>query len=222
MYKKQQPNDIKINHTNLINANKYINRSASAYCVQLLLANYSIPTLLKMKPSNLISINKKLYEANVIIKEIELEIERFCCKSFILYDNQDMVNLLIYSEKLLQDIVKKNENMMFLSGCGYDFQSDIILGILDNLKKKLEHYHALKQKQDVEFPHEIGIILGYPLEDVQDFVRYQGRNYLLSGCWKVYHNTEEALKIFESYRNVRQYVRQMIIDGKELKDILLY
>ena len=31
------------------------------------------------------------------------------------------------------------------------------------------------------FPHEIGLLLGYPVEDVLGFIRYQGKNYLYTG-----------------------------------------
>ena len=32
-----------------------------------------------------------------------------------------------------------------------------------------------------DFPHEIGIFLGYPLEDVVGFIENQGKNYTCSG-----------------------------------------
>ena len=31
------------------------------------------------------------------------------------------------------------------------------------------------------FPHEIGLLLGYPVEDVLGFIRHQGKNYLYTG-----------------------------------------
>lgn len=37
-----------------------------------------------------------------------------------------------------------------------------------------------------EFPHEIGVFLGYPLEDVVGFIRNRGRNYTCCGYWKAY------------------------------------
>ena len=42
------------------------------------------------------------------------------------------------------------------------------------------------------FPHEVGLFLGYPLEDVHGFVRSGGRNYKLNGYWKVYSDEQKA------------------------------
>ena len=47
------------------------------------------------------------------------------------------------------------------------------------------------------FPHEIGVILGYPLEDVKGYMENGGQKCLLNGYWKVYNNPEEAKRKFE-------------------------
>ena len=47
-----------------------------------------------------------------------------------------------------------------------------------------------------EFPHEIGIFLGYPLPDVQGFIQNQGRNFTCCGCWKAYGDPELAQRHF--------------------------
>ena len=36
------------------------------------------------------------------------------------------------------------------------------------------------------FPHEMGLLLGYPVEDVTGFMVHGGKNSLYSGYWKVY------------------------------------
>ena len=54
-----------------------------------------------------------------------------------------------------------------------------------------------------EFPHEIGLLLGYPFEDVIGFIENEGRNYLYSGYWKVYKNKEEKCKLFNLYNQTR-------------------
>ena len=37
---------------------------------------------------------------------------------------------------------------------------------------------------EADFPHEIGVFLGYPLTDVVGFIENQGRNFTCCGCWK--------------------------------------
>lgn len=46
------------------------------------------------------------------------------------------------------------------------------------------------------FPHEIGLFLGYPLEDVVGFIENGGENYLCTGCWKVYSRQRDAEESF--------------------------
>ena len=49
-------------------------------------------------------------------------------------------------------------------------------------------------------PHEIGIFLGYPLEDVVGFVRNKGKNYTFKGYWKAYGDPAAAQARFASFR----------------------
>lgn len=50
-----------------------------------------------------------------------------------------------------------------------------------------------------EFPHEIGLFLGYPPEDVKGFIDQQALNSKCTGCWKVYGDRQKAEQIFSLY-----------------------
>lgn len=67
-----------------------------------------------------------------------------------------------------------------------------------------------------EFPHEIGLFLGYPPEDVQGFL--DGRtDCKCVGCWKVYGDARAAKKLFDRYRKcTRVYCRQLA-GGKSIE-----
>ncbi|WP_036606326.1 DUF3793 family protein [Oribacterium sp. P6A1] len=70
---------------------------------------------------------------------------------------------------------------------------DIILeGRVDFLMKRLSDYDC--------FPHEIGLFLGFPVEDVEEFIRNDGRDCLTCGFWKVYCNKAQALNTFRRFR----------------------
>ena len=47
-----------------------------------------------------------------------------------------------------------------------------------------------KRLNTKNFPHEIGVFLGYPLDDVIGFIEH--KPYYLVGDWKVYQNVNEA------------------------------
>lgn len=71
-----------------------------------------------------------------------------------------------------------------------------------------------------EFPHEIGYFLGYPYEDVHQFIVQHGENYKVFGAWKVYTNVEQALTTFDSYRACTQYLTYIYQQGCTLGQLV--
>ncbi len=60
-----------------------------------------------------------------------------------------------------------------------------------------------------EFPHEIGLFLGYPPEDVWGFIQNNAQQFKTVGCWKVYGDVEQAERLFASYKScTASYMRQ--------------
>ena len=49
---------------------------------------------------------------------------------------------------------------------------------------------------EADFPHEIGVFLGYPLPDVVGFIENEGRNFTCCGCWKAYGDPAAARQHF--------------------------
>ena len=72
-----------------------------------------------------------------------------------------------------------------------------------------------------EFPHEIGLFLGYPPADVEGFRRNKGRNWKLSGLWKVYDQVEEAERRFQDFHLCRAALCAQLAQGKTLAQLLL-
>ena len=55
-------------------------------------------------------------------------------------------------------------------------------------------------RQGGDFPHEIGLFLSYPPEDVKGFVENHACNYKCAGLWKVYGDEEKARSLFAKYK----------------------
>lgn len=51
-----------------------------------------------------------------------------------------------------------------------------------------------------EFPHKVGLFLGYPPEDVCGFIQNEAQGCKFSGCWKVYGDEEKARMMFAKYK----------------------
>lgn len=71
-----------------------------------------------------------------------------------------------------------------------------------------------------EFPHEMGLLLGYPIEDVKGFVEHQGRNFLYSGYWKVYANKSAKISLFRKYELAQATLIQLLSQGVSMRDII--
>ena len=70
------------------------------------------------------------------------------------------------------------------------------------------------------FPHEMGILLGYPIEDVLGFMEQKGKNYLYSGYWKVYRDVSAKKKIFAQYENAKEELILWLEYGYEIHSII--
>jgi hypothetical protein len=88
-----------------------------------------------------------------------------------------------------------------------------VFAYLDCLRQKFEQFR--------QFPHEVGLFLGYPPDDVLGFMKHKGQNYKLNGCWKVYGNVEKAKNNFLCYELCRQYMRSYLQRGGLLRNFKL-
>ena len=74
-------------------------------------------------------------------------------------------------------------------------------------------------QDEAEFPHEIGLFLGYPIEDVVGFIRYAGKGCKLSGLWKVYGDAEAASRLFDRLSRVCHAVTRRVDKGETLFEV---
>lgn len=72
-------------------------------------------------------------------------------------------------------------------------------------------------KMDGAFPHEIGLFLGYPPEDVSGFIDYQACGYKCVGCWKVYGDVEAAQRTFAKYKKCTDIYCKLWSEGRSIE-----
>ncbi|MCD8022800.1 MAG: DUF3793 family protein [Lachnospiraceae bacterium] len=70
-----------------------------------------------------------------------------------------------------------------------------------------------------DFPHEMGIFLGYPLEDVRGFIENRGQNFKMSGYWKVYGDVAYASRVFQLYERAKALALDLCGQGMGILDI---
>jgi len=201
--------------------------------VSLLLAWHCMPTLLHMKPANLIQVEKKRVSSiKQLLAIFEEYANLFSCSCSCLFESKRNLFLLIYNRQMLLELLADKQIRNYLSSCGYDVADGSLDNVLDKWKRRLADYfkygadsiscQAPGYRQTPAagaFPHEIGLLLGYPLKDVKAYIENSGKNYLLSGYWKVYHDKEKADRIFEAYTEARRLALELLKSGGRLRDI---
>lgn len=71
--------------------------------------------------------------------------------------------------------------------------------------------------ENEEFPHEIGLFLGYPPEDVNCFIKNKADGCKCVGCWKVYGDEKEAQKIFAKYKKCTDVYCNQYAKGRSIE-----
>ncbi|MBR4183015.1 MAG: DUF3793 family protein [Lachnospiraceae bacterium] len=74
-------------------------------------------------------------------------------------------------------------------------------------------------KEDVTFPHEVGLFLGYPPSDVESFMKDPCKGVQCCGCWKAYSEPEKAKRIFNRFSRCTEIYREMNKKGKSLAQL---
>ena len=176
-----------------------------------LLAAYCSPALAGVKPASLVACDRgefpdlpqqlERYRAAFAPRDVRFEIVCACRGRFL---------LLVYRRALLEQRLTDPSVQRVLRRFGYPAGQG-----LEALLRKLRQRIA----QSEGFPHEIGLFLGYPVEDVVGFIRYGGRGCKLSGCWKVYGDAEAAARLFERLTRVCRAVTKRVEQGETLLEV---
>ena len=117
--------------------------------------------------------------------------------------------IYVYRKSALERDLKRPGVWEILSACGYSTTG--LPGALRKLGRRLNGYCC--------FPHEIGLFLGFPVEDVREYILQDGQNCKLTGFWKVYGDTEEAERIFARFRKCNSVYCRLIGFGRSAEDL---
>lgn len=108
-------------------------------------------------------------------------------------------------EKLTRDL-KNSMACRLLQEKGYVTETPA--RCISYLRKKLD--------DSEDFPHEIGLFLGYPPEDVCGFIENKDGCKCV-GCWKVYGDVEKAQKVFAKYKKCTNVYCAQLAKGRSIE-----
>ena len=181
--------------------NKDISRTFEAVLVR-----QCAPTLAGMKPGSIFCFNHSPLEVSrQKVCQWNKQLAPFGLTVQILLERpgSSSVIVFVYRHDRLEQMLSDDAYQSFLAEAGYERTN--LDGLLEQLSYRL--------RTQPEFPHEIGVFLGYPLRDVIGFIENHGRNFTCCGFWKSYGDPTEMQVCFACYRRCIQTYVAMFEQG---------
>ncbi len=166
------------------------------------------PMIVRMKVSNLLIIPVEDMKKVVnIVKGTDISYE-------VLLVRQDKVTVLMYRKEMLNAYLNKEEIQLFLQEKGYAGRE------LKEIFKLFKQRYVAYRSGEMDFPHEMGVLLGYPIEDVRGFIEQGGKNCLHNGYWKVYNNLHDKVRLFQTFEEEKEKLIHKMYKGVSLREII--
>lgn len=175
------------------------------------------PVLLGVKPAGLVRLTNcgrigggAQCDLFCIHQREILEALRLECR-ILRRDGSDWV-VLFYRRVVLEKVLAGSTAAAFLTECGYPAGQGMP-AVLEELTARC--------RRGGEFPHEIGIFLGYPLKDVRGFMENPAACLALPrGMWRIAGNPAESLAVMESFRCAEAKVVRLLEESGSLPELI--
>lgn len=125
------------------------------------------------------------------------------------------ITFLVFRREELREYLNNEKAQQILRNYGYEDVS--FRGILFRF---MERYQAYEAKDENSFPHEIGLLLGYPVEDVEGFILHNGQNFLYAGYWKVYGDVAARKELFCRFDEAQHDIIALLAKGIDIHSII--
>ncbi len=178
------------------------------------MVEFGAPTLMGLKPASLFRYRAEIpTQADRNILQLGRELAPFGLTLRVLHvcSRTDARVLYVYRAVWLRQILAEPAIGAFLEQRGYS-PPHSCGALLEQLCRRLRREDA--------FPHEIGVFLGYPLEDVVGFIENHGRNYTCCGCWKAYGDPVAATARFDAYHRCTALCKSRYQNGADLSQLI--
>lgn len=163
------------------------------------------PALCGIKPASLFSMNESVFlSGEQKIKEWKPFFSKRRTYFVALKKADGRVLFFVYDARLLKKILAESSNRQYLASKGYPVERGFQAVLAELL-------HRLACAD--EFPHEVGLFLGYPLCDVIGFETQQAQGSRYSGFWKVYGNVHDARRIMNQYKTCSEKCMKLLNSG---------
>ncbi len=154
------------------------------------LIRYGAPTLAGLKTGSLFACPQEEYSRLCgSLREINRRLTPYGVRILPLKKANGRVLAYLYRPDRLRRDLSDSHAQRILSARGYP------VGDADRCLVTL----ARRLRSEAEFPHEVGLFLGYPPEDVSGFISAGAKAAKCVGTWKVYGDVAAAQRTFARY-----------------------
>lgn len=172
--------------------------------------HFAAPTICGIKPANLFSVRKDFFSAPDFMRWKKTLAERGISADAV-RSGRNFFLILVYNLRWLSKLLADSLIRHYMDGKGY----------ADCLTARKTVVRILGRMRNTgNFPHEVGIVLGYPVRDVMEFERLGGRNCKYCGCWKSYSDVEAAKCCQCRFRECSCMCRKWFDEGYPLSRII--
>ncbi len=176
-----------------------------------LLVLHCAPALTGIKPANLFAVQKGRDDAKRKAAALRQKCEKMGVSINAIDVSEKTTLFFVYNKALLSRTLRSPAKALFLAERGYPTPAPV-----ENSVSRL--CRRLKISAGA-FPHEIGIFLGYPLEDVEGFIASGGRACKMCGYWKVYGDEAKARTLFKMYTECRRLCFLKAAEGYSVPEL---
>ena len=140
-------------------------------------------------------------------------LRRFGVRVSLLGWREGRAMLLVWRPRHIRRLLSGADARPFLAKNRLPSRSGALMG---ELRRRLRAYYGNR----APFPHEIGFVLGYPIEDVDGFMSDGGQGARACGRWKVYGDVDEALRRFKELEREELKIKRLYSEGTPLRGLL--
>jgi len=164
---------------------------------KLFLVESLAPLVLGLKPSVLLNVSLEKESEWLEFEELFTQKEAFRIKE--IRELKGRLQVIFYQRETLDTVLRQKSIQEFLTKLSYP-QNYSLDSYLNLLKHRIT---------SLEFPHEIGVFLGYPLKDVMGFMGFLSLPYRRTQGWRIYGDETPSNEVYAKYRQARSTMRKL-------------
>ncbi len=172
------------------------------------------PTLMGIKPGNLfLAPIRSVNQMNLQVRMLNRLLGPKGVRIIPLRHSDNRALIYVYRPSELGDYFRSDEVASLLRTFGYSPENTgcCIAKLSKKIRDGIEEHNY--------FPHEVGLFLGYPAEDVTGFIKHKAKDFKVSGCWKVYGDQDAAESRFRDYERCTNRCVTMYSQGVPIEQL---